>query len=71
MLSVTQSNKCNMKMKYCWLIKWLLYHVCVELDANLEWLIQLEYDEVQPESKDQHLAAFWQNKPTNQKALHV
>ena len=49
----------------------MLYHVCVELDANLEWLIQLEYDEVQPESKDQHLAAFWQNKPTNQKALHV
>ena len=51
--------------------KRLLYHICVEFDANIEQLIQLEYDEVQPESKDQHLAAFWQNKPTNQKALHV
>ena len=28
------------------LIKWLLYHDCVELDANLERLIQLEYGKV-------------------------
>ena len=51
------------------MIKWLLYHVCVELVANLEWLIQLEYGYVKPESKDQHLAAFWQNKPHQPKSL--
>ena len=40
------------------MIKWMLYHDWVEIVANLEWLIQLEYGKLKFENKDQLLVAF-------------
>ena len=51
--------------------KWLLYHICVELDANLEWLIQLEYGKLKSEIKDPLLVAFLakQTPPTKKPCM--
>ena len=47
----------------------LFQHACLEIDAHLEWLIELESWKLKSESKDLLLDAFRQNKPLQPKSL--
>ena len=50
-----------------WLI--VYQHGWLEIDAYLEWLIELELWKLKSESKDRLLVAFRQNKPLHPKSL--
>ena len=45
------------------------HHLCYWIDAQLEWLIELEYGKLKSEIKDLLLVAFRQNKPLKPKSL--
>ena len=50
----------------------LFQYTCLEIDAYLEWLIELEYGKLKSEVKDLFLVAFLAKQtPPAQKALHV
>ena len=50
-----------------WLIAF--QHGWLEIDAHLEWLIELEYGKLKSEIKDLLLVAFRQKKPLKPKSL--
>jgi len=47
----------------------VFHHVCLEIDANLEWLIELESWKLKYEIKELLFATFRQNKPLKPKNL--
>ena len=56
-----------------WMMKdnFFFYHVCYWIDANVEWLIELELERSNLKNKDLLLLLFGRNKPLKPKALHV
>ena len=47
------------------------HHVCYWIDANVEWLIELELEGYNLKIMTYSLLLFRKNKPLKPKALHV
>ena len=47
------------------------HHVCYWIDANVEWLIELELESKNLKIRTYSLLLFGKNKPLKPKALHV